>query len=273
MLRTSRALSLALAVVAVATLPACPALQSLPSCGIVPIALRAGECQAIRNACRANGEWLEGDGLGLYQPGGGYSFSLETTRHVDDPVQIQLCADPGNPSDEDLLDLEFRYVTPGNPDAGQGAFRIDTTRELQLAVTATPDTVAPGQSVELEATPSGGLRPYSYRWLPADGVSGQGPVVTGTPKETAVYQVTVTDSRGAQQQAFVKVLVTPSVCGDGIVDPAETCDDGNTKNGDGCSSTCTLETTCQVDAASCSKDADCCSGSCSTKTQLCTAGK
>jgi cysteine-rich repeat protein/predicted outer membrane repeat protein len=30
-------------------------------------------------------------------------------------------------------------------------------------------------------------------------------------------------------------------CGDGIVDPSETCDDGNTDDGDGCSSTCQTE--------------------------------
>jgi cysteine-rich repeat protein len=30
-------------------------------------------------------------------------------------------------------------------------------------------------------------------------------------------------------------------CGDGIVDPDEACDDGNLKDGDGCSRVCTLE--------------------------------
>lgn len=32
-----------------------------------------------------------------------------------------------------------------------------------------------------------------------------------------------------------------SLCGNGIIDPGETCDDGNTKQGDGCSSTCQVE--------------------------------
>ncbi|MEP6862757.1 MAG: myxococcus cysteine-rich repeat containing protein [Deltaproteobacteria bacterium] len=32
-------------------------------------------------------------------------------------------------------------------------------------------------------------------------------------------------------------------CGNGVVDPGETCDDGNTNNGDGCSSTCQTENT------------------------------
>ena len=35
-----------------------------------------------------------------------------------------------------------------------------------------------------------------------------------------------------------------SDCGDGILDAGEACDDGNTTNGDGCSSTCELESLC-----------------------------
>ncbi|EKX37042.1 hypothetical protein GUITHDRAFT_145287 [Guillardia theta CCMP2712] len=34
---------------------------------------------------------------------------------------------------------------------------------------------------------------------------------------------------------------TPSTCGNGILEPTEGCDDGNTFNNDGCSSTCTVE--------------------------------
>ena len=34
---------------------------------------------------------------------------------------------------------------------------------------------------------------------------------------------------------------TPPVCGNAVMEGAEACDDGNTVNGDGCSSTCTIE--------------------------------
>ena len=37
--------------------------------------------------------------------------------------------------------------------------------------------------------------------------------------------------------------IAPVLCGNGIVEPPEQCDDGNTANGDGCSSFCTLEGT------------------------------
>ena len=39
----------------------------------------------------------------------------------------------------------------------------------------------------------------------------------------------------------VKVHYTPDVCGSGIITGNEVCDDGNTANGDGCSSTCAVE--------------------------------
>jgi cysteine-rich repeat protein len=40
------------------------------------------------------------------------------------------------------------------------------------------------------------------------------------------------------------VVYTPIVCGDNIVAGTEQCDDGNTVDGDGCSSTCVLEIVC-----------------------------
>jgi fibro-slime domain-containing protein len=43
--------------------------------------------------------------------------------------------------------------------------------------------------------------------------------------------------------AQVPVDTTPVIlCGNGILDPGETCDDGNAKSGDGCDGTCTVET-------------------------------
>ena len=36
-------------------------------------------------------------------------------------------------------------------------------------------------------------------------------------------------------------LLIPSFCGDGLVSVSEKCDDGNTENGDGCSSSCNIE--------------------------------
>ena len=40
---------------------------------------------------------------------------------------------------------------------------------------------------------------------------------------------------------LTKPLNGPPVCGDGVIEGTEQCDDGNTVNGDGCSSTCQVE--------------------------------
>jgi len=43
------------------------------------------------------------------------------------------------------------------------------------------------------------------------------------------------------QSRWGEALAIPGVCGDGIPNPGETCDDGNTAPGDGCSATCQVE--------------------------------
>ena len=49
------------------------------------------------------------------------------------------------------------------------------------------------------------------------------------------------DGGDAGADGGVVVGACQGICGDGIVFPGEACDDGNTRNGDGCSSTCTKE--------------------------------
>jgi cysteine-rich repeat protein len=52
----------------------------------------------------------------------------------------------------------------------------------------------------------------------------------------------VVDASVSAGQALARVIYHAKVeCGNGIVEGSEECDDGNTTNGDGCSSTCTVE--------------------------------
>lgn len=44
-----------------------------------------------------------------------------------------------------------------------------------------------------------------------------------------------------EQSSVQQVSTDPAQCGNGVVEQEETCDDGNTADGDGCSSTCTIE--------------------------------
>ena len=79
------------------------------------------------------------------------------------------------------------------------------------------------------------------------------PTPTNTPTATAMNTPTATpSSTPSQTPTSTPVFNTPGVCGNGIVDPGEQCDDGNTTSGDCCSATCQAEdlgsTTCGVGA-------------------------
>src|SRR5690242_4407953 len=47
------------------------------------------------------------------------------------------------------------------------------------------------------------------------------------------------------------------ICGNGLVDPGEACDDGNTQSGDGCNATCTSNETCGNGIADPGENCDC----------------
>src|SRR5262249_50318422 len=55
-------------------------------------------------------------------------------------------------------------------------------------------------------------------------------------------------------------LACMALCGDGFVDPPEQCDDGNTQNGDCCSSTCQFESGTCDDGSACTVGDTCQSG-------------
>jgi YVTN family beta-propeller protein/cysteine-rich repeat protein len=92
--------------------------------------------------------------------------------------------------------------------------------------------------------------------------------VTTTTTSTTVTTTTTsttTSSTSMPPSSTTTTTAPPSVCGDGIVDPAagETCDDGNTVAGDCCSPTCQID----PDGTSCS-DGDVCNGE-----EVCHAGR
>lgn len=56
------------------------------------------------------------------------------------------------------------------------------------------------------------------------------------------YDKTIDLGTGEDADQLCTPIETTSVCGDGVKEGTEQCDDGNTKNGDGCNSTCRKET-------------------------------
>ena len=52
-----------------------------------------------------------------------------------------------------------------------GGATVTVTVNMQITVTATPQTINQGQSSQLNVVVAGGLGPYTYQWAAADGAS------------------------------------------------------------------------------------------------------
>lgn len=67
------------------------------------------------------------------------------------------------------------------------------------------------------------------------------PLTLGVTKGQKLFLVVDGRTAFASGQYTVRASFTKAVCGNGVIDGAETCDDGNAASGDGCSSACILE--------------------------------
>ena len=80
----------------------------------------------------------------------------------------------------------------------------------------------------------------------------------GSNPNDATFAVTFAPVGASAPQLPPTLVVSYYVCGDGVVDPGEACDDGNSAGGDGCSPACNVEPgwTCTGTAPSkCTRDA------------------
>ncbi len=95
-------------------------------------------------------------------------------------------------------------------DSGNNA-AVDTvtvTIDMELDVTATPDTIDGGETAQLNVTVAGGKPPYTYLWDPADGLDPADASLADSvvaPGATQTYTVTVTDAVGEIMVGTVQV--------------------------------------------------------------------
>ena len=96
-----------------------------------------------------------------------------------------------------------------------------------------------------------GTAPYSGAFIPEQTISTAAPAGFGNQTATGAWTLRIADdtagTTGTLTSWSLLLCVDPavtSVCGNGIVELAETCDDGNTTAGDGCAATCDVELTC-----------------------------
>jgi cysteine-rich repeat protein len=100
---------------------------------------------------------------------------------------------------------------------------------------------------------------YVFTHLPAglyqvdvdESTAPAGTVLTTDNDPLAVTLAPGEDYNGAN---FGFAPVAPGVCGNGVIDAGEECDDGNTSDGDGCSATCTSEL---IPGHGCNRSKDC----------------
>src|SRR6185436_17242676 len=64
------------------------------------------------------------------------------------------------------------------------------------------------------------------------------------PGASAYAHVVESGDNAAIAGYVIRVVYTPVVCGNGLVEFGEQCDDGNTATGDGCGATCQIEVVC-----------------------------
>lgn len=130
---------------------------------------------------------------------------------------------------------DFSTPASGMTDiGGQINFAIDHGADL-MANLDIIETVQPG-----------------YTFLSASCIKGGNPV--GTPGSARVDNIAIVP-QDIVSCTFINHKIP--VCGDGVIDSGEQCDDGNTQNGDCCSSTCVYEpngSPCGDDGNQCTND-------------------
>lgn len=104
---------------------------------------------------------------------------------------------------------------------------LSNSKALTVVVSANPDTVCLGTTIQLEANVFGGTLPYTYSWTSSpQGFYSSSPIPIATPSFTAWYICTVTDAAQeiGKDSVLVTVLYAPGSI-DYIIGPLEVCKD------------------------------------------------
>lgn len=144
----------------------------------------------------------------------------------------------------------------GDPDPGAGndhiwTFTLTDTRDVLILM---PSTVTFDAILRLQTAPCDGTTEIP-EFTGADGCSdssgAMGTEALGYTKlAPGTYYVVVDGFDAAAKGTYeIQVLASISTCGDGMLDLLDFCDDGNSANGDGCSSKCEVEDGYECDDA------------------------
>ena len=177
-----------------------------------------GACAVFVNPCLRppkityDGRWVETDTFAFDAGAPGW-LSVRAASVMNSAPTREICVAPGAPP---LFNARVPFTfTPfgtDGPNFGRGHLSITTVPELHVQALATPQSIPPGQSTQLNATASGGQPPYRFSWFPFRGLSAAAvPNPVATLLTSTAYSVTVTDAVGqtAESQTLVDVTAPP----------------------------------------------------------------
>ena len=116
------------------------------------------------------------------------------------------------------------------PDEIKSHYTVDVTANLEVTKSGNPVVISP--SSKTKNANFSGSKNFNFNF----------PATAGTYNIHAFSSTT--DAKclsDTPDNVFWNITVSP-ICGNSILESPEQCDDGNNANGDGCSSTCTIET-------------------------------
>ncbi len=163
-----------------------------------PLTANAGPDKTIING---NSTTLDGGASGGHPP---YTYAwTPTTGLQEDELTL------ASPTAAPLVTTEYT-LTVTDSEGSTDTDTVTVTVTPALAVDAGPDQeIAPGESVTLQGSATGGSGQFAYTWTPTTGLDN--PAIaepTASPEETTEYTLTVTDLGDQGKMASDKVIVT-----------------------------------------------------------------
>ncbi|MBD3401988.1 PKD domain-containing protein [candidate division GN15 bacterium] len=141
-------------------------------------------------------------GLGVQIAGGSppYTFDWSPGESLDDSTSQSPTATP------DTTTVYTVVATDNDGDTASSSTTIFVN--TGVTITADSDTIPPGGSAQLTATPTGGVPPYTFSWVD-DGTISDTSIANPTvsPFVNTTYEVEVTDSQGNTGNGTIRIIV------------------------------------------------------------------
>jgi cysteine-rich repeat protein len=205
----------------------------------------------------------------------GWSLTVTTAGTLHTGAPVALAGAGGSIPDGNQTGRTSAIAVTG---LGRRLYDVDVTVDITHPRTDNLDlflTAPSGRRIDL-ATDLGGTQANLYAGATFDDQAGApaSDLAAGTPftrvagegalaafvgeDPNGTWMLTVADDSFGSTgvlNGWTLTLVAAAVCGDGVIEPGETCEDGNTADGDGCDSNCTA-TACGNGVVSAGEDCD-----------------